>query len=264
MTICIAALFDKGLSCAVAADPMLVYGANQIIERRAECETDKYCLIAERSVLLHSGRSRDFDFILERLQERLKNYSARAADEVKRAVWELFDRNRQADIAQALGGNYDFEKLVSTMGNATAGSLYQAWKDVKDKGMLGYVGQVMLAHWTGDRYEILNYGELASGEPVKAEAAYSSIGSGMFYATAGFAFQGYAIEDPLPEAVFKVYCAKRAAEANRFVGEATQMAYMRRDSADLVSLTKSQIQRLERLRRARSALTKDEARAIGL
>ena len=258
MTICIAALCEQGKSCVVASDRMTVYDYTRVTERKLEDHTDKFHSVGPRAVLLHSGLTRDTVYIREYLKDRIRNFNSVLISDLEVAIQGLFERKRNVEVFQLLGGQYSFGELVKAVGSMTSGPLYEVWQETRKKGISGYVGQFVLVAWANPQYEIHLYGDQPAGEPTKIETAFQCIGSGWLPATSAFVFQKYTMELDLKDALFQVYCAKKAAEVNTGVGEATDLAYLKSDTEQLTALSSEAVGVLERYRKARQKLTVEE------
>ena len=117
--------------------------------------------------------------------------------------WLALTRDQQ--VRSRLGPDFDFQKLVESVGLATSGPLFEAWQHVKEikPGIFLAVGF--------DETGAAIYEISADYLPARLIHAHAAIGSGATYARTIFDVREYSESTCLADALYLVFSAKKAA-----------------------------------------------------
>lgn len=254
MTICIAALCDKGKSAVVVADRMAVFGSGSLLEFKLDDHASKIHELTTHAVLLHSGRTTDAELILAdtKVYENCENL----VETVDRTVLSLIEKKRDSEVARRLGSSFKYETLVNTVGNTSSGPLYEVLQQVR----ITDLGEMLIVSMKDGQYEIQAYYPPVS--PVRSDLHYAAVGSGGIYARAALTIQQYTSNAKVSEALFQVYSAKKAAEIVYGVGEPTEMAVLTADGIRKAS--NETLKLLEKFRQEKSKFMVTEEQSISL
>lgn len=254
MTICIAALCDKGKSAVVVADRMAVFGSGSLLEFKLDDHATKIHELETHAVLLHSGRTKDAESILAdfKLNENCDNL-VETVDEV---VLGLIEKKRDSEVARRLGSSFKYETLINVVGNTSSGTLYEVLQQVRSTDL----GHMLIVCMKDGQYEIQAYYPPES--PVRSDLPYAAVGSGGIYARAALTIQQYTSDAKVSEALFQVYSAKKATEIVYGVGEPTEMAVLTADGIRKAS--DETLMLLEEFRKEKSKFMVTEEQSLRL
>jgi ATP-dependent protease HslVU (ClpYQ) peptidase subunit len=254
MTICVAALCDDGQSCVVAADRMAVFGGGSLLEFKLDNSANKIHRIGDTAILLHAGRTRDAETLIEKLPdyEIGKTLPTRLDELAAELIQELRDRQ----VARLLGPDCDFAKLTATAGAPAPGPLHEMWQQIRKTDFGDML--LVLRESSGCSIHAISPPVL----PTRADLDYASVGSGRIYAVVALTIQQYSKRAKISEALFQVYSAKRAAELVYGVGEPTDMAILASDGIREVSEATLKLLEKYRKQKPRYLIKDSESKAI--
>lgn len=254
MTICIAALCENSNSCVVAADRMAVFGQGSLLEFMQDNNSHKIHQLDERNILLHSGAAQDAQAITDRFRNADQSTDARTR--IDSVLAELLREQRESRISRTVGGNFDYEKLMTAVTTAPSGPFRELWDTVQQIDL----GEMILVTPADEGYSIHFLRPPAFA--ARADLHYAAVGSGGIYARAALTIQQYSHACDLTVALFKVYAAKKAAELVYGVGEPTDMAVL--TPYGFKSVSDETLNQLEIIRSERELLILSGARTSGL
>jgi hypothetical protein len=221
---------------------MAVFGAGSLLEFKQDDNTHKIYKVADRSVLLHAGATRDANTIAGRIGSDTSSADVRTR--LDNVLVTLLAEKRNLQLGVLVGNHYDWDKLLASIGGAQSGPFFEIWQQIRKLDL----GEMLLIAPENSTFAIhwLRPPDLGA----KSDLPYASIGSGGIYGRAALTIQQYSKSARVSEAMFQVYSAKKAAEMVYGVGEPTDMAVLTRDR--IIDVSSETIGLLEQLRIERS------------
>jgi 20S proteasome alpha/beta subunit len=248
MTVCIAAVCEKGQKIVIAADRMLTYPHPTSLE--FETEESKIEEIASNCVALISGSSAYGSEILTNSRHILGGNPTPDINHVSETVKIQYTNTRMAKIDEtiifpALGG--DYAKFLLKGGSLPTylqvqGQIYQQLFMVSQQFNLGVDIIVSGIDTTGAHVSVITH----PGTLVRInKPGYASIGSGAIHATIYLSLSGQSGQRSFYETLYNVYSAKKASEAAPGVGQATDLVVIQ--SGQILHCGQTIIEKLHKL-----------------
>jgi hypothetical protein len=221
MTVGIAAIGHRGKAVVVGADRMMSYGAPVWLEFDAHAR--KIARLTNHALVLSTGTASETIAIRKRVLIGEAPLGAlpisQIADKVKEAREDL--RSEYAEkvyLRRAITGmtSEEFRKAAST-GNS------QILTDAYTKmGQLSFAIAFLICGIDADGAHIYTVDENVQTSSF-LDIGFVAIGSGTFHATASLARSEHKKSASLPETIYRVYEAKKAAEMAAGVGKTTDI-----------------------------------------
>lgn len=229
MTICIAALCEKGKTLVVASDRMVSGGDVEF-----EQDTQKIDQLAGHCVALTAGSALEHVDLLRScsmtVQDRTAPRIYDIAEVVKKSFVELRQKRAEEQFFHPIG--LDIQTFLQTQTRLSPDIVLRLTKTL-EVAELDLEMIVAGVDYSGGHIYLIN-------DPGYAQCidaiGFCCIGSGEHHATMTFIRSAYSIQTPLHQAIYLTYQAKRDAEVAPGVGENfTDLAYIKDDRINFIN-----------------------------
>ena len=214
MTICIAAICEKGSSVVLATDSMLT---NEALSIEFEHPTKKMTPLSDSCIALTAGDALAHTELFDIVREEIIKLKAPSAPEIVGKIKECYQRIRKREIKEKIlnpRGFSDFKDFYEAQRflNPDIVMTIQSEIDRYDYGLAILVAGI--SENTAHIYGISDPGTSKCFDAI----GFHAIGSGLPHAINTLIARGCHQDTPLPEALLIVYEAKKIAEKAPGVG----------------------------------------------
>jgi 20S proteasome alpha/beta subunit len=229
MTVCIAAICERGKAIVLAADRFRWHATASI---EAELDEPKFHFMGESLAVMGSGSSATFEDVMRRFRSMPPQAGMTAVD----AAAHFQDacqasRTKQMETLYSkrfLGLKFDEFKSVVVATNPGSIAL-----DLYNKALNYDFGTIFIV--AGIDSDGPHIHQVDDGADVsQTETGYTAIGTGGVLASVALARRSYRKSCALAEALYYVYEAKKTAELARGVGTTTDISVIRKGKKPLV------------------------------
>ncbi len=258
MTICIAALCDGGKQAVVAADKMTVVGEGALQVVRDD-DANKIISWGDTTALLYSGSINEPQYVLDemnRARDEVPQDVAGIAKHVSELATSWLSGFRDGLVKNRLGNEQNYQEVVTLVASQAAGPIFEAWHEASKftPGSFLIVGfSIGDSQADGVIYEV-NGASIAKLQLRQ----HAVIGSGRIYAGSVLDSVKYSQNASVAEAVYHVFCAKKAAENIYGVGKTTVLAVLSPDKSFQIIESPEVFARLEVIRTRKMSLNEEE------
>jgi len=214
MTICIAAICEKGSSVVLTADSMLT---NEALSIQFEHPTKKMTRLSDSCIALTAGDALAHTELFDIVQEEIIKIKAPSVPEIVSKIKECYQRIRKREIKEKIlnpRGFSDFEDFYQAQRalNPDIVMTIQSEIDRYDYGLA-----ILVAGISGNTAHIYGISDPGTSKCFDA-IGFHAIGSGLPHAINTLIARGCHQDTPLQEALLIVYEAKKIAEKAPGVG----------------------------------------------
>jgi hypothetical protein len=221
MTVCIAATSESGRQIVVLTDRMLVAGTmgeSTTIQRSGKVHKIIKC--TQSCLMMHSGTHECVHWVAGKLREWLTDRKIATVDEiyqhVKESALKLTGEMRDRYIKANLGDSLNHSDLSRTLSNGSIITHITNWQNAQQKINSGefLIAGVDSAgsECVGSIYYVSSTIGSTSFSITDRIDSFTAIGCGGLHAREVLESYDYDSDWSLPNALYAVYCAKRAAE----------------------------------------------------
>ena len=254
MTICIAALCEKGEKIIIAADRMVTVG--QIIE--FEHDVPKFVNLAENCVIMTAGSTTLQNDIIKEAVSKIKGLKKptfkQITDEIKNSYTTI--RIKRAEETILKPKNMNFQSFYQNQRALLPEIVFQM-TDAINRTNLGV--EYILCGFDEDGghiHYIVDPGTSECWDTV----GFCAIGTGNVNAVSAFTAHNYAPNYSLEKALYLVYLAKKEAQRAPGVGDDTDIAIITKES--IKYLNSEEKKELELIRRKFMKIEEEEYREV--